>query len=71
MAARFHLAGRLEVNTWQGRQSAQLRLEDAAPALNLSAQKLLNKELILLLARAQRLCLIRASRHSASRSSIG
>ena len=30
--ARFHLAGRLEINTWQGRQSAQLRLEDAAPA---------------------------------------
>ena len=30
--ARFHLAGRLEVNTWQGRQSVQLRLEDAAPA---------------------------------------
>ena len=30
--ARFHLAGRLEVNSWQGRQSAQLRLEDAAPA---------------------------------------
>lgn len=30
--ARFHLAGRLEVNTWQGRQSPQLRLEDAAPA---------------------------------------
>lgn len=29
--ARFHLAGRLEVNTWQGRQSPQLRLEDAAP----------------------------------------
>lgn len=28
---RFHLAGRLEVNVWQGRQSAQLRLEDAAP----------------------------------------
>ena len=27
--ARFHLAGRLEVNTWQGRQSPQLRLEDA------------------------------------------
>ena len=27
---RFHLAGRLEVNVWQGRQSAQLRLEDAA-----------------------------------------
>ncbi|SEV98079.1 exonuclease RecJ [Cognatiyoonia koreensis] len=30
--ARFHLAGRLEVNVWQGRQSPQLRLEDAAPA---------------------------------------
>ena len=30
--ARFHLAGRLEVNTWQGRQSPQLRLEDASPA---------------------------------------
>jgi len=30
--ARFHLAGRLEVNTWQGRQSPQLRLEDAALA---------------------------------------
>ncbi len=30
--ARFHLAGRLDVNTWQGRQSVQLRLEDAAPA---------------------------------------
>lgn len=30
--ARFHLVGRLEVNTWQGRQSVQLRLEDAAPA---------------------------------------
>ncbi|KJZ20933.1 single-stranded-DNA-specific exonuclease RecJ [Loktanella sp. S4079] len=30
--ARFHLAGRLEVNTWRGRQSVQLRLEDAAPA---------------------------------------
>ena len=30
--ARFHLAGRLEVNTWQGRRSAQLRLEDAARA---------------------------------------
>lgn len=28
----FHLAGRLEVNTWQGRQRPQLRLEDAAPA---------------------------------------
>ncbi len=30
--ARFHLAGRLEINSWQGRQSVQLRLEDAAPA---------------------------------------
>jgi len=30
--ARFHLAGRLEINTWQGRSSPQLRLEDAAPA---------------------------------------
>ena len=30
--ARFHFAGRLEVNTWGGRQSAQLRLEDAAEA---------------------------------------
>ena len=29
---RFHLAGRLEVNSWGGRQSPQLRLEDAAPA---------------------------------------
>ncbi|NOD45785.1 MULTISPECIES: single-stranded-DNA-specific exonuclease RecJ [unclassified Ruegeria] len=28
--ARFHFAGRLEVNTWGGRQSVQLRLEDAA-----------------------------------------
>ncbi|MDJ1017606.1 MAG: single-stranded-DNA-specific exonuclease RecJ [Paracoccaceae bacterium] len=30
--ARFHLAGRLEVNHWRGRQSPQLRLDDAAPA---------------------------------------
>ncbi|XDB00083.1 single-stranded-DNA-specific exonuclease RecJ [Sulfitobacter sp. LCG007] len=30
--ARFHLAGRLEINTWRGRRSVQLRLEDAAPA---------------------------------------
>ena len=30
--ARFHLAGRLEINLWQGRQSVQLRLEDAALA---------------------------------------
>jgi single-stranded-DNA-specific exonuclease len=28
--AHFHLAGRLDTNTWQGRQSVQLRLEDAA-----------------------------------------
>ncbi|WP_298804718.1 single-stranded-DNA-specific exonuclease RecJ [uncultured Lentibacter sp.] len=30
--ARFHLAGRLELNTWQGRTSVQLRLDDAAAA---------------------------------------
>ncbi len=30
--ARFHLAGRLDINNWGGRQSVQLRLEDAAPA---------------------------------------
>lgn len=30
--ARFHLAGRVEINEWGGRRSAQLRLEDAAPA---------------------------------------
>ena len=30
--ARFHLAGRLEINQWQGRCSPQLRLEDAAKA---------------------------------------
>ncbi|MBA85397.1 MAG: single-stranded-DNA-specific exonuclease RecJ [Rhodobacteraceae bacterium] len=30
--ARFHLAGRLEINHWGGRQSVQLRLEDAALA---------------------------------------
>lgn len=28
----FHLAGRLEMNSWGGRQSVQLRLEDAAQA---------------------------------------
>ncbi|MBT9383047.1 single-stranded-DNA-specific exonuclease RecJ [Pseudooceanicola sp. CBS1P-1] len=28
----FHLAGRLEINEWNGRKSVQLRLEDAAPA---------------------------------------
>lgn len=27
-----HVAGRIEVNTWQGRSRAQLRLDDAAPA---------------------------------------
>ncbi len=30
--ARFHLAGRLELNHWQGRATPQLRLDDAAPA---------------------------------------
>ncbi len=30
--ARFHLAGRLDINHWAGRQTVQLRLEDAAPA---------------------------------------
>ena len=30
--ARYHLAGRLDINTWGGRQSVQLRLEDAARA---------------------------------------
>lgn len=30
--ARFHVAGRLEVNVWQGRESVQMKLEDAAPA---------------------------------------
>ena len=29
---RFHLAGRLEINTFNGRSKVQLRLEDAAPA---------------------------------------
>jgi single-stranded-DNA-specific exonuclease len=29
---RFHLAGRLEVNHWQGKTRVQMRLEDAAPA---------------------------------------
>ncbi|WP_299505613.1 single-stranded-DNA-specific exonuclease RecJ [uncultured Roseobacter sp.] len=28
----FHLAGRLDINTWRGRKSVQLRLEDAAPS---------------------------------------
>lgn len=31
-ASRFHLAGRLEINTWGGRNKVQLRLEDAARA---------------------------------------
>ncbi|MEM9148807.1 MAG: DHHA1 domain-containing protein, partial [Pseudomonadota bacterium] len=30
--ALFHLAGRLELNSWGGRTMVQLRLEDAAPA---------------------------------------
>lgn len=28
----FHLAGHIEINHWNGRQSVQLKLEDAAPA---------------------------------------
>jgi len=31
-AGRFHLAGRLEINSWGGRNTVQLRLEDAARA---------------------------------------
>ena len=31
--ARFHFAGRIEVNSWGGRQRLQLRLEDAAEAI--------------------------------------
>lgn len=31
-AGRFHLAGKLEINSWGGRTKAQLRLEDAARA---------------------------------------
>ena len=31
--ARFHFAGRLEVNSWRGKQRVQLRLEDAAEAI--------------------------------------
>ena len=31
-AQRFHLAGRLEISTWNGRSKVQLRLEDAARA---------------------------------------
>ncbi|MGB7244724.1 MAG: single-stranded-DNA-specific exonuclease RecJ [Sulfitobacter sp.] len=30
--AHFHLAGRLDINTWRGRKTVQLRLEDASPA---------------------------------------
>ncbi|MBI1986322.1 MAG: single-stranded-DNA-specific exonuclease RecJ, partial [Rhodospirillales bacterium] len=30
--APLHVAGRLRVNTWQGRSSAQLLIDDAAPA---------------------------------------
>jgi len=30
--ARFHLAGRLDINHWGGRRTVQLRIEDAAPA---------------------------------------
>jgi len=31
-AERWHVAGRLDINCWQGRTTPQLRLEDAAPA---------------------------------------
>ena len=31
-AGRFHLAGKLEINTWGGRRKVQLRLDDAARA---------------------------------------
>ncbi|NAZ36568.1 single-stranded-DNA-specific exonuclease RecJ [Rubellimicrobium sp. CFH 75288] len=31
-AGRFHVAGRLEADAWNGRRRVQLRLEDAAPA---------------------------------------
>ncbi|MEM6306397.1 MAG: single-stranded-DNA-specific exonuclease RecJ [Pseudomonadota bacterium] len=31
---KFHIAGRLEVNTWGGRSRVQLRVEDAAPAIS-------------------------------------
>jgi single-stranded-DNA-specific exonuclease len=30
--ARFHVAGKIEINEWGGRQTVQLRLDDAAPA---------------------------------------
>jgi single-stranded-DNA-specific exonuclease len=29
--APFHIAGRLEIDDWGGRQKAKLRIEDAAP----------------------------------------
>ena len=32
---RFHLAGKLELNHWNGRTRVQLRLDDAAPAKRL------------------------------------
>lgn len=31
-SGRYHVAGRIEANTWQGRRSVQLCIEDAAPA---------------------------------------
>jgi single-stranded-DNA-specific exonuclease len=31
-AGRFHLAGRVEVDSWGGRSKVQLRLDDAARA---------------------------------------
>ncbi|MEM7441564.1 MAG: single-stranded-DNA-specific exonuclease RecJ [Pseudomonadota bacterium] len=32
---RLHVAGRLEINSWRGRQSVQLRIEDAAEATSI------------------------------------
>ncbi|MEM7319674.1 MAG: single-stranded-DNA-specific exonuclease RecJ [Pseudomonadota bacterium] len=32
---RFHVAGRLEINSWRGRQTVQLRIEDAAEATSI------------------------------------
>ena len=33
----LHLAGHLKINTWQGRETAELHIRDAAPALSGSA----------------------------------
>lgn len=37
--ARFHVAGRLEVNIWRGRKTPQLRLDDAAPSQSASSSR--------------------------------